>query len=94
MDGKKCIIVLQRGWVMVCELLDKKTDTLFLNATKCATIRRWGTTKGLGELAEKGPLKETVLDNEPDQQIPLFSIVKGPILCGKGWDEWFSKRTM
>ena len=25
-------------------------------------IRKWGTTKGLGELAQKGPLSETVLD--------------------------------
>lgn len=86
----QCIIVLQRGWIMVCELQSRDWDSLFLKATKCATIRRWGTSAGLGELAKSGPLRDTILDKETDQQIPVFSIVKGPMECDeKGWAEWF-----
>lgn len=88
----KCCIVLQRGWVMVCELTNTRLDSLFLQATHCATVRTWGTSEGLGELCRKGPLAGTKLDKETDQRIPIHSIVKGPMeLDEKGWDEWFRK---
>jgi hypothetical protein len=48
------IMVLMNGWVLV----GLKGDTFLLDAR---VIRRWGTTKGLGELAN-GPLQATVLD--------------------------------
>jgi len=52
------IVVLQRGWVVVgyyAEDGDKVT------VEQAKIIRRWGTTKGLGELAT-GPVSESVLD--------------------------------
>ena len=52
------IVVLQRGWVVVgyyAEDGDKVT------IERAKVIRRWGTTKGLGELAT-GPVSESVLD--------------------------------
>lgn len=53
------IVVLQRGWVMVGEY-SKKGAQCFLD--KASVIRRWGTSKGLGEIAAAGPLANTVLD--------------------------------
>lgn len=53
------IVVLQRGWVAVGEFYQKGTECRLENAS---IVRRWGTTKGLGELAEKGPLNNTTLD--------------------------------
>ena len=54
------IVVLQRGWVAVGNL-DRNTAPQ-LKLENASIIRRWGTAKGLGELAEKGPLSNTVLD--------------------------------
>ncbi len=53
------IVVLQRGWVVVgnCSF-----DGPYLTITDASVIRKWGTKKGLGELAENGPLSETILD--------------------------------
>lgn len=53
------IVILQRGWVMIGRWSQ--------NGEMCAlddasTIRVWGTTKGLGELALGGKTSKTVLD--------------------------------
>ncbi len=53
------IVVLQRGWVMIGRFERDGSDCKLYNSY---TIRRWGTSKGLGELAEKGRLNDTVLD--------------------------------
>ena len=53
------IVVLQRGWVVV-GLVQETGDKIVIH--DAAVVRRWGTSKGLGELAAKGPLPETVLD--------------------------------
>lgn len=52
------IVVLQRGWVVVGEYW-ANGDARELR--RASVIRRWGTTKGLGELVS-GPLSSTVLD--------------------------------
>lgn len=58
-DGDIKIVTLQRGWVMVGIFERDGTDCKLHNAN---VIRRWGTSKGLGELAQKGPLVDTILD--------------------------------
>lgn len=58
-DGPIKIVILQRGWVMIGRLERNGSDCKLHNAS---VIRKWGTTKGLGELASKGRLCETILD--------------------------------
>ena len=58
-NGDWKIVVLQRGWVAVGRYFRHGTECRLEDAS---TIRRWGTTKGLGELALNGPLKDTKLD--------------------------------
>ena len=53
------IVILQRGWVMVGRFERKGSDCTLKNAS---VIRNWGTTKGLGEIAENGPTSTTKLD--------------------------------
>lgn len=53
------ICVLQRGWVMIGRFT---RDGNNCNLTNAYNIRQWGTTKGLGELAESGATSKTVLD--------------------------------
>jgi hypothetical protein len=52
------IVVLQRGWVVVGEF--KETDKE-VTVSKASVVRRWGTSRGLGELVS-GPTSSTVLD--------------------------------
>jgi len=54
------IAVLDRGWVFAgnCEFDDE-----FLVITNAKCIRYWGTTRGLGELAENGPNPKTRIDS-------------------------------
>jgi hypothetical protein len=56
------IAVLQRGWVFIGEV-KQSGDDYFLERGAC--IRRWGTTKGLGELAANGPTANTELEPVP-----------------------------
>lgn len=57
--GPTKIVVLQRGWMLVGEMEKEGTTCKLKNA---AVIRSWGTTKGLGELAQNGPQPSTKLD--------------------------------
>jgi len=59
-DGDIKIVILQRGWVMVGVFEKKDNECKLHNAS---VIRQWGTSKGLGEIAKNGPVKDkTVLD--------------------------------
>ncbi len=59
-DGDIKIIILQRGWVMVGRFEREDNDCKLHDAS---VIRVWGTSKGLGEIASNGPIKDkTVLD--------------------------------
>jgi hypothetical protein len=53
------IVVLQRGWIVVGRFERKETQCKLHNAS---VIRSWGTTNGLGEIAEGGPTSSTKLD--------------------------------
>ena len=52
------IVIAQRGWVFVGRWA--RADE-HVTLTDASVIRRWGTTRGLGELIA-GPLANTVLD--------------------------------
>ena len=59
------IVILQRGWVFVGKF--SKQGSL-CKLTDASNIRTWGTTKGLGELAESGITSSTKLDKINDVQ--------------------------
>ena len=52
------IVILQRGWVVVGNVTN---DGMYVIVNNGAVIRRWGTTKGLGEHVH-GPTTKTELD--------------------------------
>ena len=53
------IVVLQRGWIVVGRFERTGSQCKLHNAS---VIRTWGTTNGLGEIAEGGPTSLTKLD--------------------------------
>ncbi len=67
MKAAPLIFVMERGFILVGRVADE--TTLEFTLDDVSVIRVWGTTKGLGELAEKGPLTSTQLDREPDGTI-------------------------
>ena len=58
-NGEIKIVILQRGWALVGRLERSGSDCKLHNAS---VIRKWGTTKGLGEIALGGPTSDTKLD--------------------------------
>jgi len=60
-EGDIKIVILQRGNVCVGYFKRIGNDCKVL---KSSTIRRWGTTRGLGQLAAEGPTDKTVLDRD------------------------------
>ena len=69
----RIIYALERGWVVVG--IPTQSDGQ-ITLTDASVVRRWGTSKGLGELAERGALPETKLDPAPEGiQFPESSVV-------------------
>ena len=58
MDNIK-IVILQRGWVYIGRFSQEGDMCTLLDAYN---IRRWGTDKGLGQLASEGKQENTKLD--------------------------------
>jgi hypothetical protein len=65
------IVVLQRGWVVVGNFAADGDEVV---VTKAKVVRRWGTTKGLGQLVD-GPLKDTVLDPAGEVRANKLAVV-------------------
>ncbi len=66
------IVVLQRGWVVVGRW-SQEGHTCHVDGG--FVVRRWGTSTGLGELAMKGPLPSTVLDESPRVSYHMLTAV-------------------
>jgi hypothetical protein len=66
------IVVVESGWVFAAVLTNTEGD---IHSSECAVIRTWGTTNGLGELALKGPTKETKLDMCNVTHIPRAKVL-------------------
>ena len=75
-DNSVRICVLQRGWVVVGRFSQVGSECRLTDAN---IIRNWGTTKGLGEIAENGPTEKTILDKTPDvifhELVGVFQII-------------------
>lgn len=73
------IVILQRGWVVVGRWHRDGDD---VTITGASVIRRWGTTKGLGELVD-GPLSDTVLDPAGTVRCHVLGVVAA--IDAPGW---------
>ena len=66
------IVIADRGFVYVGNV---EYDSDFCIVQNAKNIRKWGTTKGLGELALEGPKSETVLDDYGTVRIPARAVI-------------------
>lgn len=79
------IAILQRGWVFIGRFERKKNDCKLTNAFN---IRRWGTTRGLGEIAKNGVNCNTVLDPAGTIEFDYLTVV-ALISCSQ--EKWEAK---
>jgi hypothetical protein len=78
---KKVIVVQSNGFVSIGILTgQKEPETGFLELVESSTIREWGTTRGLGEIALSGVTKKTVLDEKGTSFLNPLHIIE-TILC-------------
>jgi len=78
------IVILQRGWVMIGRFSKEGYDCTLTNAY---VIRRWGTSRGLGELAEEGEKSETVLDKAGTVKFDYLTVVATIDCDEKKWSK-------
>jgi hypothetical protein len=76
------IVVLQRGWVYVGRYSNDGQGKSKLEGASC--IRRWGTSKGLGELID-GPLDSTTLDKAGIVRFDDLTVVNTIDCNGEKW---------
>lgn len=67
----KHIVAADRGFVWVGDV-ERSGDCLLIHNAK--NIRRWGTTKGIGELVS-GPTKDTVTDDQGEVVVPWKAVI-------------------
>lgn len=65
------IVIIDGGFVYVghCEC-----DTKWFSISGARNVRKWGTTRGLGQL-HNGPTADTVLDDKIEVLVPLGRII-------------------
>lgn len=83
LSGDLKIVVLDRGFVVVGNV---SIDGCYVVINSCSCVRRWGTTKGLGELATSGPLENTVLDPQPTTRVHQLQVVQMIDCDGAAWN--------
>jgi hypothetical protein len=66
------IVILQRGWVMIGRYSQEGDKCTLENAY---VIRRWGTSKGLGELALEGKKSGTIMDRAGRVEFNALTVV-------------------
>lgn len=79
-DSPVRIVILQRGWVMIGRWSQDGDKCRLDNAS---VIRKWGTTKGLGELVD-GPTDKTILDPIGQVEFHILGVVAS-VACDPGW---------
>jgi hypothetical protein len=67
------LVVMDKGFVSVGKYTKTKEGVKLEHA---AVVRYWGTSRGLGEIAENGPTDTTRLDKTPTEMIPWHAVIK------------------
>ena len=80
--GKFVIAAVSAGWVFAGTV--GEVTEYHVTLLDACVIRRWGTTRGLGELAISGPQAGTVLDPAGTVWISRQHLLFG-LACAKRW---------
>lgn len=89
MENDIRIVVLQRGWVAV-GVYSRQGEHAKLE--RASIVRRWGTEKGLGQLASDGPRPNTTLDAAPPIEFHTLTEVLNIRCNPEKWAKHFEQR--
>jgi hypothetical protein len=78
----KKIIVLTNGWVFCIDIIEENHNEIIAENCKC--IRRWGTSKGLGEL-QLGVTEKSIIDPFSGTQTFYKSNIIYKMDIKRGW---------
>lgn len=67
------VVVLDRGFVLVGRVSIVDSYVIIRDGS---CIRRWGTTRGLGQIASDGPTGKTTLDPQPTTRVHELQVVQ------------------
>ena len=81
-QGRIKIVILQRGHVAIGRFSREENDCIM---TRCAIIRIWGTTRGLGELVN-GPTEKTVLDKCGNLEFDYLTVIAAMDVEQSKWE--------
>lgn len=84
-ETERWIIVAERGFVYVGNV-HRDADQVVID--NCYNIRRWGTTRGLGQIAEDGPTESSVLDKCPRVKVHVMGVVHQMQCNEESWRRW------
>ena len=71
-DHGLALVVADRGFVWVGKV---RTTSDWVEIEAGRAVRRWGTSEGLNELANKGPLTNTRLDAAADLKVNRKALI-------------------
>jgi hypothetical protein len=77
------LVICHRGWIWVGVYAREETEIVIRRA-KC--LRRWGTTRGLGEL-RKGPTAKTILDEGGTVRLHPLQVINTLDVDALAWDK-------
>jgi hypothetical protein len=83
--NNKRIVVIQSGWVLAGIWNENPSSIELGNAT---LIQRWGTTRGLGELALSGPTKESVIHPIGEASVPKSAVLYSIKMTDQASEAW------
>jgi len=66
------IIIAQAGWVFIGRVT-REGDQVVIHEAQ--NVRRWGTERGLGQLAFEGPTPSTALDHYGTVRLHVLAVV-------------------
>ena len=75
-DAQTVILVLDRGRVMAARMRPHPERAFWFRLEPARVIRRWGTQRGLEQLAASGPLPDTVLDDPAVKDVPWRAVLE------------------
>lgn len=67
------LVVADRGHVFICKIAEN--EKVGITLADAAIVRKWGTAKGLGQLALEGRQDETITDQIGTVFIPAHAII-------------------
>lgn len=86
MLGDIRIVVCHRQWIYV-GVVSREADEVVIR--RAMNIRRWGTSKGLGELCS-GPLPDTILDKYGTIRLHPLQVIHTIDVDAAVWENWLA----